>query len=222
MLSKESRFHCAKLKVGCGKFHLVFIFVRRVNITLGARDFSSAVSGFCQVFIVPSANTENSRRTREKPLVPRVCKHWSAHRLYLGFKLLKSPKHLLSQKGTRVMFMKFYEIKESTSLANSTPPRKSNRIKGCSLKDCSFVNACNRKINGKACAQSHPFYNYQEISKSGISRSTNLHPPPPRPFQVGSQWLPIAPPLNFNLWLPNLFVSEFTTSYIFRVGNFVL
>ena len=63
--------------------------------TLGARDFSSAVSGFCQVFIVtraksfsrgfaarsfglrpktcrPSANTETSRRTREKPLVPRV------------------------------------------------------------------------------------------------------------------------------------------------------
>ena len=56
--------------------------------TLGARDFSSAVSCFCQVFIVtraffrgfglrpkmcrPSANTENSRRTREKPLVPRV------------------------------------------------------------------------------------------------------------------------------------------------------
>jgi len=49
---------------------------------LGARDFSSAVSGFCQVFIVtsdcrdphekffsPLANTENSRRTREKPLV---------------------------------------------------------------------------------------------------------------------------------------------------------
>ena len=58
--------------------------------TLDASDFSSAVSGFCQVFIVtraksfsrgfglrpkmcrPSANTENSRRTREKPLVPRV------------------------------------------------------------------------------------------------------------------------------------------------------
>ena len=39
--------------------------------TLGARDFSSAVSGFCQVFIV-TRNTENSRRTREKPLVPRV------------------------------------------------------------------------------------------------------------------------------------------------------
>ena len=54
--------------------------------TLGARDFPSAVSGFCQVFIVtraffpqlrrswlrPSANTENSHRTREKLLVPRV------------------------------------------------------------------------------------------------------------------------------------------------------
>ena len=57
---------------------------RSTSTTLGARDFSSAVSGFCQVFIVtrgfglrpkmcrPSANTENSRRTREKPLVPRV------------------------------------------------------------------------------------------------------------------------------------------------------
>ena len=41
-------------------------------VTLGARDFSSAVSGFCQVFIVTRANTENSDRTREKPLVPRV------------------------------------------------------------------------------------------------------------------------------------------------------
>ena len=45
--------------------------------TLGARDLSSAVSGFCQVCIVTrgfgrSANTENSHRTREKPLVPRV------------------------------------------------------------------------------------------------------------------------------------------------------
>ena len=58
------------------------------EVTLGARDFSSVVSGFCQVFIVtrfaargfglrpkmcrPSANTENSHRTQEKPLVPRV------------------------------------------------------------------------------------------------------------------------------------------------------
>ena len=62
-----------------------------LGLTLGARDFSSAVSGFCQVFIVtraksfatcglglrpkmcrPSANPENSHRTRKKPLVPRV------------------------------------------------------------------------------------------------------------------------------------------------------
>ena len=54
-------------------------------ITLGARDFSSAFSGFCQVFsrgfglrpkmCRPSANTENSRRTREKPLIPSVVIH---------------------------------------------------------------------------------------------------------------------------------------------------
>ena len=61
---------------------LSFVYI----ITLGSRDFSSAVSGFCQVFIVTRAffsrliaargfglrPTENSRRTREKPLVPRV------------------------------------------------------------------------------------------------------------------------------------------------------
>ena len=51
--------------------------------TLGTRDFSSAVSVFCQVFIVTRAKkwlrrswlrpmAENVRRTREKPLVPRV------------------------------------------------------------------------------------------------------------------------------------------------------
>ena len=59
-------------------------FASKWGHTLGARDFSSTVSGFCQVFIAacgfglrpkicrPSVNTENSRRTREKPLVPRV------------------------------------------------------------------------------------------------------------------------------------------------------
>ena len=69
-------------------FHILIFHCRAPTYpTLGARDFSSAVSGFCQVFIVtfaargfglrpkmcrPSANTENSHRTREKPLVPRV------------------------------------------------------------------------------------------------------------------------------------------------------
>ena len=64
-----------------------FIAVREED-TLGARDFSSAVSGFCQVFIVTCAkrfsrgfglrpklcrpSADKSRRTREKPLVPRV------------------------------------------------------------------------------------------------------------------------------------------------------
>ena len=51
------------------------------DLTLVARDFSSAVSGFCRGFAArslwpktcrPSADTEDSRRTREKPLVPRV------------------------------------------------------------------------------------------------------------------------------------------------------
>ena len=66
-----------------------FLNPERKSCSLGARDLSSAVSGFCQVFIVsfaargfglgpkiclPSANTENSRCTREKPLVPRVKK----------------------------------------------------------------------------------------------------------------------------------------------------
>ena len=37
------------------------------NTTLGARDFSSAVSGFCQVFIVTRA--ASAFGTREKPLV---------------------------------------------------------------------------------------------------------------------------------------------------------
>ena len=59
---------------------VIYIFIY-LHVTLGARDVSSAVSGFCQVFrgfglrpkmCRPSANTENSHRTREKPLVPRV------------------------------------------------------------------------------------------------------------------------------------------------------
>ena len=31
--------------------------------------------------------------------------------------------------------------------------RNYNRIKGCSLKDCSFVHACNLKISRKAFVQ---------------------------------------------------------------------
>ena len=38
------------------------------GLSLGVRHFSSAVSGFCQVFI----GTRAKSRTREKPLVPRV------------------------------------------------------------------------------------------------------------------------------------------------------
>ena len=64
-----------------------FFFFDHWSVNLGARDFSSAVSGFCQVFgfatrgfglrpkmCRPSTNTENSCRARERPLVPRVLK----------------------------------------------------------------------------------------------------------------------------------------------------
>ena len=65
----------------------------------------------------------------------------------------------------------------STVSGNLTPEgkvlcRNYNRIKGCILRDCSFVHACNRKINGRACAQLHPFYNHQGTPKSGTSTPT--------------------------------------------------
>ena len=50
----------------------------KVGGTLGARDISRAVSGFCQVFIVTRAKSaffsrlRRSWLAREKPLVPRV------------------------------------------------------------------------------------------------------------------------------------------------------
>ena len=54
------------------EWELEFSAPREGRGTLGSRDFSSAVSGFRQVLIVTRAKTENSRRTREKPLVPSV------------------------------------------------------------------------------------------------------------------------------------------------------
>ena len=52
----------------------------RKSLTLGARDFSSAVSGLCfaargfglRPKMCLSANTENSRRKRKRPVVPRL------------------------------------------------------------------------------------------------------------------------------------------------------
>ena len=73
-------------------------------------ETSSAVSGFCQVLIVacgfglrpkmcrPSGNTENSRGTREKPLVPRVKKmDTPAGKLYCTF--------CFTRKVSMVMFI---------------------------------------------------------------------------------------------------------------------
>ena len=67
--------------------HHLIIYIIWSFVSLGAKDFSNAVSSFCQVLRVtrgslarslaedlsrPSANNENSRCTREKPLIPRV------------------------------------------------------------------------------------------------------------------------------------------------------
>lgn len=52
-----------------------------------------------------------------------------------------------------------------SSFASFTPDgkvicRNFNRIKGCTLFECHFAHVCNRKVNGKACAQSHPFHSH--------------------------------------------------------------
>ena len=68
-------------------------------------------------------------------------------------------------------------------LANSTPEGKTlcrnyNRSTGGNLYECHFAHVCNRKINGKACAQLHPFYAHQ-----GGSRGMTPTPTPPTGFQ---------------------------------------
>lgn len=68
-------------------------------------------------------------------------------------------------------------------VANSTQEgkiicRNYNRAAGCNLFECHYAHVCNRKINGKACPQSHPFYSHQ-----GSSRGTTPNPTPP----MGSQ-----------------------------------
>jgi len=62
----------------------------------------------------------------------------------------------------------------TSTLANVTPEgriiyRNFNRVKGCTLFDCNFAHVCSRKVNGKACAQSHPLYSHQGGPKSAVS-----------------------------------------------------
>ena len=56
-----------------GLFHLstiyMFLVIYHSLSTLGARDFSSAVSSFCQVFIETCAATQDSRCTQEVNLL---------------------------------------------------------------------------------------------------------------------------------------------------------
>lgn len=70
-------------------------------------------------------------------------------------------------------------VTSSASFANLTTDgkvicRNYNRVKGCTLYDCHFAHVCNRKINGKACAQHHPFYTHQ-----GNPKGTPPIPTPP-------------------------------------------
>ena len=60
--------------------------------TLGARDFSSAVSGFCQVFIVTRAFFSRLRRSKLRPTAEDVSA-FSQHR--------KFPPHARKTSGSQ-------------------------------------------------------------------------------------------------------------------------
>ena len=47
--------------------------------------------------------------------------------------------------------------------------RNVNRVKGCDLFYCNFAHVCSHKVNGKACAQSHPRYSHQGGPRSAVS-----------------------------------------------------
>ena len=104
MLVKKHR----KWQMSLNVYQIQVVLCLFVAFTLGARDFSSAVSSFCQVFIVtrgfglrpkmcrPSANTENSHCTRQKPLVPKVRRFsiaikisWKTYGIYIDLTLAK-------------------------------------------------------------------------------------------------------------------------------------
>ena len=71
------------------------------------------------------------------------------------------------------------------------------------------MQACNRKINGKPCAQSHTFYNYQEIStKVGPNNCQQVHPSTSIFGSLVFSFL--GSPAGLHL------------PYVFRVRNFVL
>ena len=43
--------------------------------------------------------------------------------------------------------------------------RNFNRAKGCTLVECHFAHTCNRKVNGRACGQSHPSHLHQQVAR---------------------------------------------------------
>ena len=91
LTSKKKLFKGAKFILWTMPITAVLVLIH----TLGARDFSSAVSGFCQVFIVT--------RAREKPLVPRVpysllrLKKWLMNEKNHSFVSNMSPRHYVKR-----------------------------------------------------------------------------------------------------------------------------
>ena len=45
--------------------------------------------------------------------------------------------------------------------------RNFNRLKGCTLYECHFAHQWNRKVNGKACGQSHPSHSHPGGGRGG-------------------------------------------------------
>ena len=99
-----------------------------------------------------------------------------------------------------------YAVGKSTlgsALANFSPDgrvicRNFNRVKGCSLADCHFAHVCNRQVNGRACGLAHPLH-----SHPGIRGRVQGQGGP-----ATSSWLPLASPLNTDLWLTELIGDE--------------
>ena len=89
-----------------------------------------------------------------------------------------------------------------SALANFSPDgrvicRNLNRVKGCSLADSHFAHVCNRQVNGRACGLAHPSHSHPGVRGSVQGRGP-----------ATSSWLPLASPLNNDLWLAELIGDE--------------
>ena len=86
-----------------------------------------------------------------------------------------------------------------SALANFSPDgrvicRNFNQVKGWSLADCHFAHVCNRQVNGRACGLAHPSHSHFGVRGSVQAQGSSAR----------SSWLPLASPLNTDLWLAEL------------------